>query len=173
MDLTILHGVITLLKLDIGCGLNLKKPVDEWVHLDIAEGPHIEINCDFGDIPLEDGSVDEIWIGDVIEHIPVWRQVEVLKEWCRILKLGGVLNGTTPNLEGVLYQYREGKITFEWLLQNLYGDRRGFPNQHYILFTEETLATLLQGNGFSTVDFSGSPGPKEHYWWLVFVTHRV
>lgn len=69
------------MKLDIGCGLNVKQPLDEWTHLDCDAGNHIEIVCDFGKIPLEDNSVDQIHIGDVIEHIPVWRWVEVLQEW--------------------------------------------------------------------------------------------
>ena len=160
-------------RLDIGCGLNLKKPLDEWTHLDIDPGPQIELNCDFGDIPLDNGSVDEIHIGDVIEHIPVWRQTEVLSEWHRILKIGGTLGGNTPSLERNIWQYFNKEIDLDWLLQNLYGDRAGFPHQHYILFTEETLSALLERHGFDVVDFSGSPGPKELPWWLVFTTTKV
>lgn len=161
------------MKLDIGCGLNLKKPLDEWTHLDIDPGEHIEINCDFGNIPLDDGSVEEIWIGDVIEHIPVWRWEEVLTEWNRILGMGGILNGNTPHLEGVVQQYVRGEIDLDWLLQNLYGDRRAYPHQHYYLFTRETLDELLQKYGFGPVDYSESPGPKELPWWLVFKTEKV
>jgi predicted SAM-dependent methyltransferase len=161
------------MKLDVGCGLNLKKPLNEWVHLDIDQGPHIEIVCDFRDIPLDDGRVDEIWIGDVIEHVPVWQQAEALGEWRRVLKDGGVLNGTTPNLEHCVHGYVAGEIDLDWLLQNLYGDRAGFPHQHYILFTRDTLDTLLRNYGFGPVDFSGSPGPKDNPWWLVFTTKKT
>lgn len=155
-------------KLDIGCGLHPKEPLDEWTHLDCDEGPHIEMVCDFGDIDLPDGSVDEIHIGDVIEHIPVWRQTEVLGEWYRLLKPGGILEGNTPNLEGNVQRYVRGDIDLNWLLQNLYGDRAGPPHQHYILFTEETLRELLEKHGFIDVDFGGSPGPSNEPWWLVF-----
>lgn len=155
-------------KLDIGCGLNLKKPLDEWVHLDCDEGPHIEIVCDFGNIDLPDESVEQIHIGDVIEHIPVWRQAEVLSEWYRILEPGGILEGNTPNLEGNIQRYVRGEIDLNWLLQNLYGDRAGPPHQHYILFVERTLTELLEAHGFTNVDFSGSPGPTNEPWWLVF-----
>lgn len=164
------------MKLDIGCGLNLKKPLSEWTHLDGDKGPHIEMVEDFGHISLPSSSVDEIWVGDVIEHIPVWRQTEVLTEWNRILKTGGVLNGTTPNLEYVVRSYVAGKIDYNWLLQNLYGDRAGPPHQHYVLFSAHTLDELLQKNGFAPVNFSGSPGSSTDpakMWWLVFKTIKL
>lgn len=155
------------MKLDVGCGLNTMKPLDEWTHLDFDPGPHIELVTDFGNVPLDDNSVDQIHIGDVIEHIPVWRQAEVLTEWKRILKPGGILEGNTPNLEHNIQEYVSGKIGLDWLLQNLYGDRAGFPHQHYILFTKKTLTKLLWAHGFIDVDLNGSPGGPEP-WWIVF-----
>ena len=162
-----------ILRLDIGCGLHTKEPLDEWIHLDCDEGPHIEWVTDFADIPTGDETVDEIWIGDVIEHIPAWRNVEVMKEWCRVLKPGGKLNGTTPSLDYNVKQYVAGKITQEWLIQNLYGDRAGYPHQHYILYTKDTLAAFLQLHGFTNIDFSGSPGPPSLPWWLVFEAYKA
>ena len=173
MSSTTMSTTKSTFRLDIGCGLHPKTPLDRWAHLDIDPGPHIELVCDFGDIPLDDGTVDEIWIGDVIEHIPVWRQDEVLAEWRRILAPNGTLSGHTPSLEFNVCQYVAGQITLDWLLQNLYGDRAGFPHQHYILFTKETLDDLLQNHGFSKVDFSASPGPREAPWWLVFQAHKL
>ena len=162
------------MKLDIGAGLNTKEPLDEWIHLDIDPGPHIELCCDFGEIPLDDESVSEIWIGDVIEHIPVWRQKDVLAEWHRILKPRGLIAGNTPNLDYNVHAYVRGDITLDWLLQNLYGDRAGYPHQHYILFTPVTLNRLFLDNGFGAADFTGSPyfGGDEPRW-LVFRTYKI
>jgi predicted SAM-dependent methyltransferase len=156
------------MKLDIGCGLNIMKPVDEWTHLDCDNGPHIELVCDFGKIPLEDNSVDEIRLGDVIEHIPVWRWVEVLQEWRRILKPKGKLWGTTPNIDHAVNEYYNQRITIHELWQVLYGDRAGYPHQHYQTFNPERLQHLLQDNGFINVDMSGSPGDPKCPWWIVF-----
>ena len=161
------------MKLDIGCGLNLKKPLDEWTHLDCDEGPHIEYVCDFGDIPLEDESVSEIWIGDVVEHIPVWRQDEVMKEWYRILEPGGIIAGNTPNLEYTIRQYLNKEIEVDWLLQVFYGDRAGPPHQHYILFNKDLLDAFFRKYGFSPTDFSKSPGGGPRPWWLVFTTTKL
>lgn len=157
------------MKLDIGCGLHPKHPLSEWVHLDCDEGPHIEMVTDFASIPVDDDQVDEIWIGDVIEHIPVWRQNEVLAEWKRVLRPGGVIAGTTPNLHRRMMQYARNEIDLGWLLQNLYGDRSGLPHQHYILFTPQSLTKLLEDHGFSNVDLSGSPKADHgEIEWIVF-----
>lgn len=164
---------MSILRVDVGCGLNIKKPVDEWIHLDGDEGPHIEWVTDFADIPTDDETVDEIWIGDVIEHIPAWRSVEVMKEWHRVLKPSGKLNGTTPNLDYNARQYVNGEITLEWFLQNLYGDRAAPPHQHYILYTRETLEAFLKQHNFANFSTFKSPGPPDNPWWFVFEAYKA
>jgi len=157
-----------MIKLDMGCGLNTKKPLDEWIHLDCDKGPHIEIVCDFVDIPLEDDYVDEIWVGDVIEHVPVWKYHLVFPEWKRILKPHGLLHGTTPSLDSNIKKYVAGEINRETLMRNLYGDQAGYPHQHYNLFTKTTLTDLLANYGFKSINLDKSPGDKANPWWLVF-----
>ena len=155
-------------KLDLGCGLNTKKPLDKWLHLDCDEGPHIELVCDFADIPLDDNAIDEIWVGDVIEHVPVWKYHIVFPEWKRILKPGGLLHGSTPSLEGTITRYAAKEIDHDTLIRNLYGDRAGYPHQHYNLFTRQTLTKLLSKYGFASIDLSKSPGSQSAPLWLVF-----
>ena len=47
-------------------------------------------------IPLEDGSVDAVFLGDVIEHVP-GSPLPMLEEIHRVLRAGGQLVLTTPN----------------------------------------------------------------------------
>jgi predicted SAM-dependent methyltransferase len=157
-------------KLDLACGLNLMKPLEDWIHLDIHEGPHIEIVCDFKYMPLIDKSIDWIHAGDCIEHIENWNLDQTLREWNRVLKIGGVFEGTTPNLDNAIRSYIGGRIDYNWLIQNLYGDR-----ESYLLYTAEELNKVLIKYGFDEVDFSGSPGIGSEYgmWWLVFKTTKV
>jgi predicted SAM-dependent methyltransferase len=161
------------LKLDIGCGLHYKEPLEEWVHLDINPGPHIEIEADFGAIPLPDGSVAEIYLGDVIEHVPLWRQKEVLAEWRRILKPGGIIAGRTPNLDRAMRDYAEGSLSFRDAWQSIYGWGDRPTEMHFTTFTKETLTQLFAENGFKVEDYSGSPGSVDRPWWLVFTGIRL
>ena len=59
------------MKLEIGSGeKNPKTPLEEWVHLDVEPFQHVEIVADFGKIPLDDGVVEEIFLGDVSSTFP-------------------------------------------------------------------------------------------------------
>ena len=162
-------------KLDIGSGHKgwMQEPLDEWLHLDLGGGPHVEIQCDFGDIPLEDGACDEIFIGDIIEHVPGWRYDEVLSEWNRVLKMGGIIKGRCPNGDRAMRCYADGEIPFEEALQALYGWANHPFQQHYMCFEKRTLTALLKKYGFDVTDYSGSPGPPDRPWWLVFVGRKV
>lgn len=158
------------LKLDLGCSGPewQQKPLDEWIRLDIQPADGIDIVADFGAIPLEDRSVDEIFLGDVIEHVPVWRYDEVLTEWNRILKPGGRIAGRCPNLDRAMRDYAAGKLSLNDAYGSIYGDPRNRYLQHYSGFTMETLTALFAKYGFDVTDYSGSPGPEKTPWWLVF-----
>lgn len=163
------------MKLDIGAGVNNQKtPLEEWTHLDAVSYPHIEIVCDFGKIPLEDGSVEEIFIGDVIEHIPMWGYEEVLREWNRVLKPGGLVTGRTPNADSVMRRYARGDkdMTIQTVISSLFGSGDNEWQQHYMTFSKETLIEFMSKFGFEQFDFSGSPGPVDEPWWLVWTCRK-
>jgi predicted SAM-dependent methyltransferase len=162
------------LKLDIGCGLNPRIPLHEWIHLDKHPGPHIEIVGDFGVIPLPDGEVEQIHLGDVIEHVEMWRQAEVLREWNRIMKVGGVIGGTTPNLDSVAQRYARGDVSLdEALIPNIYGWNDRPTEHHFTIYTKVSLTEMFAQYGFEVTDYSRSPGPVEEPWWLVFSGRKV
>ena len=161
------------MNLDIGCGLNPMKPLEDWVHLDMDPGPHIEITTDFGHIPVRDGQVSRIHIGDVIEHIPKYRWDEVLCEWNRISVMGGIIEGNTPNADRAMRDYAASAETLHNAMLSLYGwgDRPG--QIHYYTFTKDTLTRLMIAYGFEVRDYSSSPGPTSRPWWLVFRGTKV
>lgn len=163
------------MKLDIGAGAGgwQQEPLDEWTHLDIAEWPHIEIVADFGNIPVEDGECEEIFVGDVIEHVPAWRYDEVLSEWNRVLVLGGIIRGRCPNGDRAMRAYARGEIDFTEAKLALYGWADRPTEQHYTCFDKQTLTALFEKYGFLVTDYSGSPGPPDCPWWLVFSGSKV
>lgn len=163
------------MKLDIGAGHPgwQRTPADEWTHLGINPCEHIEIVADFGDIPLDDGVCEEIYIGDIIEHVPAWRYDEVLTEWNRVLALGGKVSGTCPNGDRAMRAYAAGEIDFAEAKLSLYGWADRATEQHYTCFDKETLTALLEKYGFEVTDYSKSPGPADCPLWLVFSGTKV
>ena len=164
------------MKLDIGSGVHYQKPLEEWTHLNESPADHVEIVCDWKTIPLPTESVDEIHIGDVVEHIPRWEYAAVLGEWNRVLKVGGIFHGSTPDLHRTMMDYAQPgphHVSLQDAINALYGWATSTGQQHYTTYTKETLTDLLSQYGFQIDDFSGSPGPVDRPWWLVFRGRKV
>jgi len=122
-------------------------------------------------LPFADGSFDLIYSSHSLEHIP-WYQVETaLREWVRILKVGGRLEVWVPDglkicqtlvdyeTTGDNYISRDGWYKFNpdkdpcvWAAGRLftYGDglgRSDHPNWHRAIFTPRYLRLLLGKTG--------------------------
>ena len=138
------HGTGSLL--DIGCatgaliaalakrgwrvrGLELSGPQAEYCR---ARG--LEVDCaSFDENGLQSESFDAVTASHLIEHLN--RPENLVREAYRLLKRGGRLYITTPNIDG--FQAR------------LFGGRwRSAIFDHLYLFSRRTLAALLEREGF-------------------------
>lgn len=96
---------LPIVKVSIGCGLHWKTPLSDWVNIDGLENDHTDMVCEFGKIDLPDKCVDYLELGDTIEHLVKWRRDEILREWFRILKIGGTVHISTPNIHRAMVEY--------------------------------------------------------------------
>jgi predicted SAM-dependent methyltransferase len=81
--------------LEIGSG---KHPTPGYVHCDIDPGAaHLEIHSDASGIPLGDGCVDRILCIHLVEHFSQYDIIKVLREWRRLLSVGGKIEIHTPD----------------------------------------------------------------------------
>ncbi len=136
------------LKLHIGCGDHYIKG---FLHIDIRRLPHVDIVT-----PAEkllffvDGSVDLIYACHILEHYGRHDIQKPLKEWYRVLKIGGILRLSVPDFASITYHYyRTGKI--EDVMGLLYGGQNYTGNTHYVTFDMRYMDTQLKLAGFSDV----------------------
>lgn len=82
-----------LVKLHIGAGTDIK---EGWVNHDVAELPGIDVVHDLGVYPWpwEDNSIDEIYMKDVLEHLP--KTIKVMEEIYRVCKPGAKIFIAVP-----------------------------------------------------------------------------
>lgn len=136
-------------KLHLGCG---DKLLDGFVNVDIRG----ELGCDvIDDISkldkFGDGESDLIYVCHVLEHFGRFEYKSVLKRFKDVLKSGGTLRISVPDLERVNEMYSSGEYTLKELTGFLYGGQTYPENYHYIGFDYKTLSEDLIELGFRDV----------------------
>ena len=149
------------LRLNLGCG---DKILPGYVNVDVAEsraGRKPDVLCDLHRLtPFADASADEILSVHVVEHFWRWEILDVLREWVRVLKPGGLMVLECPNLISACEAFladpermsgpgNEGQRTM-WVF---YGDPAWQDPLmvHRWGYTPQSLARLMQEAGLVNV----------------------
>jgi predicted SAM-dependent methyltransferase len=157
------HGVR---KLHLGCGHCV---LDGWLNVDIfPEHPGVVYLDATSPFPIAEASFDYIFSEHVIQHFPFRSALVMLKECHRILKPGGVLRLSTPNLLRLvsLVTEREGAAQREYtrlasekyipentaqlpafVVNNFFWDFT-----HQFVHDPESLRHALERAGFTTIE---------------------
>ena len=94
---------MTKVKLNIGCGMDIKKSSDEvtWINIDNVQDGNIDKVIDFDYERIGTfyniNSVDEIYCSHFLEHIDVNQQLDFILDCIDVLKPGGKLILRLPN----------------------------------------------------------------------------
>lgn len=91
---------MTVIRLDIGCGARC---TPGYTPVDIQDGVPAY------PLAAKDGTIDEIRASHVLEHFGHRQVADVLADWVRALKPGGLLRVAVPNFEKIARLYLEGK----------------------------------------------------------------
>lgn len=130
---------------DIGSGPQSPYMMDEGkvVSFDIREEVKPDVVCDVRYLPCADETFDIVYSSHVLEHFPWTGADKVLKEWVRVLKVGGELRLVVPNLKSVGQRLADDNI-WPTDLQVLYGEQEYVKNFHAGGFTPKTLTSLVE-----------------------------
>ena len=136
------------MKLHLGCG---NKVLEGFINIDIRPNEGVDIIDDIGILHnIEKASAELIYCCHVLEHFNRFEYKEVLRRWYEVLKEGGVLRLSVPDLEKVFEQYKNG-TSLKKLLGFLYGGQTYPQNYHYIGFDFISLKEDLEAIGFKNV----------------------
>lgn len=140
-------------KLHIGCG---DRYIPGFIHVDVRKFPHVDYVTLADKLGMfEDDSVDLIYSCHLLEHFRRYQLENVLKEWYRVLKIGGVLRVAVPDFEKLVEVYLKTR-DLRLILGPIVG-RQDYPeNTHYIVFDYCSLSELLTKVGFKNIhDYIG------------------
>ncbi len=138
-------------RLHIGCG---KRHIPGFVHVDIQEFPHVDHVVQVQELSFAaDGSVDLVYACHVLEHFGRIAYMDVLREWYRVLKIGGTLRLAVPDFRACAKIYYERGLEngLSGLMGLICGGQRDEYDFHKMVFDEPFLSTALYAVGFSSV----------------------
>lgn len=154
------------LKLNLGCGRDYKK---DWINIDNNSDNNIEkldLKWDLSKgIPFKNDSVNFIFNEHFLEHLTVKEGQIFLKECRRVLKRGGVLRISMPDLERSVKEYfnenwkEDNKEAFEKFDLTFIQTRAERLNMafrwwgHQWLYDKEELERRLKEAGFYQIEF--------------------
>ncbi len=138
----------------LGCG---KRYIPGFVHVDLADFPHIEHRHDIRRLPFfSDGSAELIYACHAFEYFDRVEAADVLREWRRVLCPGGTLRLAVPDFEALSKVYQRhrqldmivGPLYGRIAVQSPDGEQRFY---HKTVYDFATLKQLLESAGFGSV----------------------
>ena len=135
-----------------------------WMTMDIEDYGNTDIIGSVLDgIPLDDKSVDVVYMSHVLEHVPWFKTLDVLEEVYRVLDTNGWIEILVPDGEKIINAYLDGHTgEDDWWHANpehdldLWLNGRVFSygpnaNWHQTIFSSRHLENCLKKAGFSNI----------------------
>lgn len=166
------------LGLNVGSGQRpfTSTPEVTWLNVDSVERPghSVDLVCDGAHLPQKDGTVDYFVLCQVLEHFGCGESEGLIKEAYRVLKPGGSLVISVPDMRAICTEWLSGtRLDTQLFMTCLYGaymgseeDRHkwGFDNQSLGSFlTRSANWTAVQFRNFPDIPGSSLP----HDWWIL------
>lgn len=132
------------MKVNIGCG---EFYAQGWTNVDrtkVEGGPQPDIVASADDLPFEDGDVEYLYAGHVLEHIDIKGIPAILAEFARVLSEDGTLLVVGPDLDRARESHPEAVEGI------LHGDCRWEGDEHLWESRESTMLDLLEASGWAT-----------------------
>lgn len=134
----------------VGCG---EKNVPGFINVDTRPLAHVHVVTD--DITslmdFDSGTVDLVYMCHILEHIKRSDLNKVLLEMKRVLKDGGVLRVSVPDLDRLIEVYNAAGGNIESISRQLMGGQDHQYNVHYSVFNRQRLSGLFKDVGFREV----------------------
>jgi len=137
-----------MIKLHLGCG---NKKIPGYINIDMINADAVDAITDIRFLhDYKKNSVDVIYACHVLEHISRLEYKNVLARWREILKPGGILRISIPDLKK-WFLYCLKVNNFRLMLGAPYGQQNNDFNLHRMGWTEQTIKEDLLEIGFSEV----------------------
>lgn len=141
-------------QLNLGCW---HRNIPGFINVDLCDMPHIHHKTSIDKLDMfEDESVDLIYSSHNLEYFDKFEAKQVLQEWHRVLRGGGILRLAVPDFDKLIEVYQKTSDLTK-ILGLLYGrmqintEKGGRLLYHKTVYNFDTLKEILEENGFKNV----------------------
>ena len=137
-------------KINVGCG---HIQPEGYINVDARALPGVDVTCEAGALPFNDGDLEEIYSAHLIEHFTEFELLrKIIPHWKSKLNVGGILRLVTPDAVSMMNDFSQGEMTFDDLRKVTYGSQDYEGDFHYNMFSVESLTNILIQAGFKRVE---------------------
>lgn len=134
-----------------------KQRTPGWEVLDALPAPHVDHVRNATDLSIfSDDLFDQIYASHVVEHFDYQGElVATLREWLRVLKPGGSVLISVPDLDVLARMFADRSFLdaperFQ-IMRMMFGGHLNPFDYHVVGLNEEFLGGFLQGAGFTNI----------------------
>lgn len=147
------------LTLNIGCGTRTYKEYPagyQCINGDERNLSNVDKVMDARKLDFPDGHFDYILASDIIEHFKISETKDILKEWKRVLEVGGVIEFRMPNLKAICINYVIGAANTKLTSWLIHGGQDYSGNIHFTSFDRAWFKSIIEPLGFEEIDYKDS-----------------
>lgn len=138
------------IKVNLGCG---EKPLPGYLNVDVRPLPEVDVLADVRRLPFDPGTLTEVASAHLVEHFREHQlRTVILPYWLSLLKPGGVVRIICPNWAAMLSRLNTGQMSLADFKLLTFGGQDYEGDDHFAMYTPETLMHLLHAVGFSRVE---------------------
>lgn len=145
------------LYLNLGCGKDVR---EDFVNVDLFSNDASVVAMDIRKLNIAPNSADYILASDVLEHFSHRETDQILKEWARVLKPGGVLEIRCPSLKLQMQAYMRGDWNADIASYMIFGGQTNPGDYHCVAFDEQSIRNHLTHAGLEVYDYEEHDFPQ-------------
>ena len=129
------------------------EPKEGWMIVNIMDGPHVDVLGSTTDLsPFGDATVSTIYASHILEHLSYQHElIQALREFARVLKPGGQLMVSVPNLEVLCRLYMMPGVSLDhrfFVMRMIFGGQVDDYDYHKTGFDFATMKHFMEHVGF-------------------------
>ena len=144
------------LTLNVGCGERTFKEYPSGhrcINVDERDLSCVDEVMDVRKLNFPDSHFDYILASDIIEHFKISETKNILSEWKRVLKVGGIIEFRLPNLEAICRKYIDGVYDAKLISWLIFGAGDYSGNHHFVIFDKHWFKEIVESVGFKEIEY--------------------